>query len=49
MVAPKRLLLLSVSAGSGQLRAAEALRVQAGLEEVPVSARHLDAMQFVLI
>ncbi len=47
MVAPKRLLLLSVSAGSGHLRAAEALRVQAGLEEVPVSASHLDAMQFV--
>jgi processive 1,2-diacylglycerol beta-glucosyltransferase len=47
MVAPKRILLLSVSAGSGHLRAAEALRAQAGLEEEPVSARHLDAMQFV--
>ena len=47
MVAPKRILLLSVSAGSGHLRAAEALRAQAALEEVPVSVRHLDAMQFV--
>lgn len=47
MAAPKRILLLSVSAGSGHLRAAEALRAQAALEDVAVSASHLDVMQFV--
>ncbi|EGF30910.1 UDP-N-acetylglucosamine/LPS N-acetylglucosamine transferase-like protein [Oxalobacteraceae bacterium IMCC9480] len=47
MVAPKRILLLSVSAGSGHLRAADALCAQAALADVAVSARHLDVMQFV--
>ncbi|MEB0136881.1 glycosyltransferase [Actimicrobium sp. CCC2.4] len=47
MVVPKRILLLSVSAGSGHLRAADALRAQAALGDVAVSACHLDVMQFV--
>jgi processive 1,2-diacylglycerol beta-glucosyltransferase len=45
--APKRLLLLSVSAGSGHIRAAEALRAQAALDPTSASATHLDVMQFV--
>ncbi len=44
---PKRILLLSVSAGSGHMRAAEALREQAELDAHRVSAIHLDVMQFV--
>jgi processive 1,2-diacylglycerol beta-glucosyltransferase len=40
-----RLLLLSVSAGAGHVRAAEALRVAA--EEAGHVARHLDVMDFV--
>ena len=41
----QRLLLLSVSAGAGHVRAAEALRVAAG--EAGVVAQHLDVMDFV--
>jgi len=43
--APKRLLLLSVSAGAGHVRAAEALRVAA--EDAGLVAQHLDVMDFV--
>lgn len=42
---PKRLLLLSVSAGAGHVRAAEALRVAAG--DAGHVAQHLDVMDFV--
>lgn len=42
---PKRLLLLSVSAGAGHVRAADALRVAA--EESGHVAEHLDVMDFV--
>ena len=41
----RRLLLLSVSAGAGHVRAAEALRVAA--EEAGLVAQHLDVMDFV--
>ena len=40
----KKILLLSVSAGAGHMRAAEALRSHAG---DGVTARHLDVMEFV--
>jgi processive 1,2-diacylglycerol beta-glucosyltransferase len=43
--APKRLLFLSVSAGAGHVRAAEALRVAAG--EAGHAAQHLDVMDYV--
>jgi processive 1,2-diacylglycerol beta-glucosyltransferase len=43
--APKRLLLLSVSAGAGHVRAAEALRVAA--EDAGLVAQHFDVMDFV--
>ena len=42
----KKVLLLSVSAGAGHVRAAEALRCYAE-EHAGVSAMHLDVMQFV--
>jgi processive 1,2-diacylglycerol beta-glucosyltransferase len=42
---PKRLLLLSVSAGAGHVRAAEALRAAAA--EAGLVAEHLDVMDFV--
>ena len=45
MSAPKRLLLLSVSAGAGHVRAAEALRAAAA--EAGLVAEHLDVMDFV--
>ncbi|MDP9107917.1 MAG: galactosyldiacylglycerol synthase [Pseudomonadota bacterium] len=47
MTEPKKILLLSVSAGAGHMRAAEALRAQAALSTQPVSATHLDVMAFV--
>ena len=47
MSAPKRILLLSVSAGAGHMRAAEALRAQAALTPQNAHATHLDVMQFV--
>ena len=43
----KKILLLSVSAGAGHMRAAEALRAYAALPEYDVEARHLDVMDFV--
>lgn len=43
----KKILLLSVSAGAGHMRAAEALRAYAGLPEFAVEALHLDVMDFV--
>ena len=43
----KKILLLSVSAGAGHMRAAEALRAYAALPEFAVEARHLDVMDFV--
>ncbi|HKE46970.1 MAG TPA: glycosyltransferase [Rhodanobacteraceae bacterium] len=45
MARRKRLLILSVSAGAGHVRAAEALRVCA--ETLDVEAKHLDVMDFV--
>ena len=44
-MSPRRVLLLSVSAGAGHVRAAEALRVAA--EADGVVAKHLDVMDFV--
>lgn len=44
---PKKLLLLSVSAGAGHMRAAEALRAAADAHPAGVSATHLDVMNFV--
>ncbi len=43
----KKLLLLSVSAGAGHMRAAEAIRAHAELHEAGVDAVHLDVMNFV--
>jgi processive 1,2-diacylglycerol beta-glucosyltransferase len=43
----KKILLLSVSAGAGHMRAAEALRAAAGKYPAGVSATHLDVMNFV--
>ena len=44
---PKKILLLSVSAGAGHVRAAEALRAAAGGMDGTVVACHLDVMDFV--
>jgi processive 1,2-diacylglycerol beta-glucosyltransferase len=46
-MAQKKILLLSVSAGAGHMRAAEALRAYAALPEYGVTATHLDVMNFV--
>ncbi len=43
----KKLLLLSVSAGAGHMRAAEAIRAHAALHHAGVDAVHLDVMNFV--
>src|SRR4051794_273812 len=43
----KKILLLSVSAGAGHMRDAEALRVCATSHESGLSATHLDVMNFV--
>jgi len=43
----KRLLLLSVSAGAGHMRAAEAIRNCARRREPGLEARHIDVMDFV--
>jgi processive 1,2-diacylglycerol beta-glucosyltransferase len=43
----RRLLLLSVSAGAGHGRAAEALRAEAALSFPSVAAKHLDVMSLV--
>ncbi|HJV49936.1 MAG TPA: glycosyltransferase [Noviherbaspirillum sp.] len=44
---PKRILLLSVSAGAGHVRAAEAIRQAAESHQAAVEARHLDVMDYV--
>ena len=43
----KKILLLSVSAGAGHTRAAEAIRSQVKSGNCGITAIHLDAMQFV--
>lgn len=43
----KKILLLSVSAGAGHMRAAEAIRAYATLPEYDAEATHLDVMNFV--
>ena len=43
----KKILLLSVSAGAGHMRAAEALRAYAELPEYAAEAKHLDVMDYV--
>lgn len=43
----KKILLLSVSAGAGHTRAAEAIRAHAALQRAPLSVAHLDVMDFV--
>jgi len=43
----KKLLLLSVSAGAGHARAAEAIRAHAQLHHPDIAALHLDVMNFV--
>ncbi len=44
---PKRILILSVSAGAGHMRAAEALRAFAGDPGYQIEATHLDVMNYV--
>ncbi|MDB5894478.1 MAG: galactosyldiacylglycerol synthase [Rhodoferax sp.] len=44
---PKKILMLSVSAGAGHMRAAEAICAHAVASNAPVEATHLDAMDFV--
>ncbi len=44
---PRKVLLLSVSAGAGHLRAAEAIRAFSGMADSGVTAVHLDVMNFV--
>ena len=46
-MAKKKILLLSVSAGAGHMRAAEAIRAYANSPEYDVVATHLDVMNFV--
>ena len=46
-MAPKKILLLSVSAGAGHMRAAEALRCHAEAFGGAANATHLDVMDFV--
>ncbi|NHQ86526.1 glycosyltransferase [Iodobacter sp. HSC-16F04] len=43
----KKILLLSVSAGAGHVRAAEAIRAYAHLGDTPLEVVHLDVMQYV--
>jgi len=43
----KKILILSVSAGAGHARAAEALRVQAALSYPEAEVVHWDAMDYV--
>jgi processive 1,2-diacylglycerol beta-glucosyltransferase len=44
---PRKILLLSVSAGAGHTRAAEAIRCCAAVQDSGVTAIHLDVMDFV--
>lgn len=46
-MATKKILLLSVSAGAGHMRAAEAIRAYAAHKEYEVFAKHVDVMNFV--
>lgn len=46
-MARKKILLLSVSAGAGHMRAAEAIRSYADRQDFDVQAIHLDVMNFV--
>jgi processive 1,2-diacylglycerol beta-glucosyltransferase len=46
-MAQKKVLLLSVSAGAGHARAAEAIRSCASAADAEITAIHLDAMAFV--
>ncbi|MFC5473983.1 MGDG synthase family glycosyltransferase [Paraherbaspirillum soli] len=43
----KKILILSVSAGAGHMRAAEAIRVCAASHAEPIEATHLDVMAYV--
>ncbi len=43
---PKKILLLSVSAGAGHSRAAEAVRCAAEAHRSPITALHLDVLQY---
>ena len=43
----KKILILSVSAGAGHMRAAEAIRAHADAHEAGIAATHLDVMDFV--
>ncbi len=45
--APKKILLLSVSAGAGHMRAAEAIRAYANDPALQMQATHLDVMNYV--
>ncbi|MEJ2610681.1 MAG: glycosyltransferase [Candidatus Thiodiazotropha sp.] len=44
---PKKILLMSVSAGSGHVRAAEAIRASASLYDEALEVRHLDVLDYV--
>ncbi|MDE2249150.1 MAG: galactosyldiacylglycerol synthase, partial [Xanthomonadaceae bacterium] len=46
-MAPPRILFLSVSAGAGHMRAAEALRLTAEQRLPGLVTRHLDVMEYV--
>lgn len=43
----KKILLLSVSAGAGHMRAAEAIKAAASLGDASFSAKHIDVMNYV--
>jgi processive 1,2-diacylglycerol beta-glucosyltransferase len=43
----QKILLLSVSAGAGHVRAAEAIRAYANMNDAPLDVVHLDVMQYV--
>jgi processive 1,2-diacylglycerol beta-glucosyltransferase len=44
---PKKILILSVSAGAGHMRAAEAIRATAAINAPEIEVLHLDVMDFV--
>lgn len=44
---PKKILLLSVSAGAGHVRAAEAIRSRASIDHPDLTVMHLDVMDYV--
>ncbi|KAF0812985.1 Processive diacylglycerol beta-glucosyltransferase [Andreprevotia sp. IGB-42] len=43
----KKILILSVSAGAGHMRAAQAIEASAALHDAAISATHLDVMEYV--